>query len=54
MSFKDKAAVNPRYEAIYNVLGRVNKKLRSGNFESGNNTEKDETSVEENLDPFSD
>ena len=53
MPFKDKPAANPRYEALYNVLGRVNKKLLSGNFESGNGTEKDEASAEENSDTFS-
>ncbi len=51
---KNKPAPNPRWEAVYNVLGRVNKKLLTGNFDSGNNTEKDETSVEENSDTFSD
>jgi hypothetical protein len=51
---KDKPAANPRYEAFYNVLGRVNIKLLTGNFDSGNSAEKDETSVEENSDTFSD
>ncbi len=54
MPFKDKPVANPRHEALYNVLGRVNIKLLTGNFDSGNNTEKDETSVEENSDTFSD
>ena len=35
-------------------MGRVNKKFLTGNFDSGNNDEKDETSVEENSDTFSD
>jgi hypothetical protein len=54
MPFKDKPAANPRYEALYNVLGRVNIKLLTGNFDSGNSAEKDETSAEENSDTFSD
>jgi hypothetical protein len=54
MPFKDKPVANPRHEALYNVLGRVNIKLLTGNFDSGNITEKDETSVEENSDTFSD
>ena len=54
MPFKDNPAANPRWEALYNVLGRVNKKLLTGNFDSGNSAEKDETSVEENSDTFSD
>jgi hypothetical protein len=52
--FKGKSASNPRWETHYNVLERVNKKLLTGNFDSGNNAEKDETSVEENSDTFSD
>ena len=51
---KDKPAVNPRYETIYNVLGRVNKKLLTGLFDSGNSAEEDEASAEENSDTFSD
>jgi hypothetical protein len=51
---KDKPAANPGYETLYNVLGRVKIKLLTGNFDSGNNVEKDETSVEENSDTFSD
>jgi hypothetical protein len=35
-------------------LGRVNKKLLTGNFDSGNSAEKDDTSVEENSNTFSD
>jgi len=54
MPFKDKPAANPRWESLYNVLGRVNKKLLTGNFDSRNSSEKDETSVEENSDTFSD
>ncbi len=54
MSFKDNPATNPRWETFYNVLGRVNKKLLTGIFDSGNSTETDETSVEENSDTFSD
>ena len=54
MPFKDKPAANPRYEALYNVLGRVNIKLLTGNFDSGNSAAKHETSVEENSDIFSD
>ncbi len=40
MSFKDKPPANPRYETLYNVLGRVNIKLFTGNFDSGNSAEK--------------
>ena len=29
MPFKDKPSTNPRYEALYNVLGRVNDKLQT-------------------------
>ena len=29
MPFKDKPSTNPRYEALYNILGRVNAKLRT-------------------------
>ena len=54
MPFKDKRAANPRWETLYNVFGRVNKKLLTGNFDSGNCVEKDETSAKENSDTFSD
>ena len=29
MPFKDKPSTNPRYEALYNILGRVNDKLQT-------------------------
>ncbi len=29
MSFKDNPSTNPRYEALYNILGRVNDKLQT-------------------------
>ena len=29
MPFKDKPSTNPRYEALYKILGRVNDKLRT-------------------------
>jgi hypothetical protein len=47
--FKDKPSTNPRYEALYNVLGRVNDKLQTNDdCDSGNQgLERAESSDEE-------
>ena len=49
MPFKDKPSTNPRYEALYNVLGRVNDKLQTNDdCESGKQgLERAESSDEE-------
>jgi hypothetical protein len=57
MPFKDKPSTNPRYEALYKILGRVNDKLRTNdvvvtvhNDSSDDDIVKRVNSTDENVD----